>query len=385
MPPKSSSITQERYPAIGYSPEILDWLVTEQFGADGVLSVFLDIDPSQAQREGYEAALLDLWKPLREAMKGTDLEERVEEEIERVTGYVRDWKQPPGRSVAIFSCAPRDLFVPVAFEIPLDAGARFAERPYVLPILMAADEHERYAVLLLDKERALVMQVWMGRIEERIEIVDTVPGRTAAGGWSQAGFARHREYHVDRHLHRVIDELWRLHRHHRLGRLLLGGPPEVRAALRAILPRSLSRTIEAEFAGESFAGDAEVLLRVADIAERAERDHETELVDRLLDASPNARVMGWADTLSALVEGRVHVLFVVRGQTASGYACPDGHITVVDQLETCPFCREPVWPVSDLVSWAVGRALATGASVEFLGGPAAERLRPAVVAGLLRY
>lgn len=385
MSPPSGSITQERYPAAHYSPEILDRLIAEQFGADGVLSVFLDIDPSQAQREGFEAALLNLWKPLRAAMKGTDLEDRVEEEIERATGYVRDWKQPPGRSVAIFSCAPRNLFVPVAFEIPLDAGARFAERPYVLPILMAADEHERYTVLLLDKERALVMQVWMGRIEDRIEIVDTVPGRTAAGGWSQAGFARHREYHVDRHLHRVIDELWRLHRQHLLGRLLLGGPPEVCAALRAILPRSLSRTIEAEFAGESFAGDADVLLRVADIAERAERDHETELVDRLLDASPNARVMGWDDTLSALGEGRVHVLFIARGQTASGYACPDGHITVVEQLETCPFCHEPVWPVSDLGSWAVGRALYTGASVEFLGGPAAERLRPAVVAGSLRY
>jgi peptide subunit release factor 1 (eRF1) len=385
MPPKSSSITQGRYPAADYAPEILDRLVAGQFGADGVLSVFLDIDPSQAQREGYEAALLDLWKPLREAMKGTDLEDRVEEEIERVTGYVRDWKQPPGRSVAIFSCAPRNLFIPVAFEIPLDAGARFAERPYVLPILMAADEHERYTVLLLDKERALIMQVRMGRIEDRIEIVDTVPGRTAAGGWSQAGFARHREYHVDRHLHRVIDELWRLHRQHLLGRLLLGGPPEVLAALRAILPRLLSRAIEAEFSGESFAGDADVLHRVAGIAEQTEREHETELVDRFLDASPNLRVLGWDDTLSALVEGRVHVLFIARGQTASGYACPEGHITVVDQLETCPFCREPVWPVSDLCSWAVGRALATGASVEFLGVPAAERLRPAVVAGSLRY
>jgi peptide subunit release factor 1 (eRF1) len=225
----------------------------------------------------------------------------------------------------------------------------------------------------------------MGRIEERIEIVDWVPGRTAAGGWSQAGYARHREYHVHRHLHRVIDELWHRQHDRRLGRLLIGGPPEVLAALRAILPQSISRSIEGEFAGESFAGDTAILERVADVALQAERNHETQLVDRLLEASPNHRVLGWDDTLSALVEGRVHVLMIARGRTASGYACPDGHVILIERTETCPFCREPVWPVSDLGSWAVGRALSTGASVEFLGASAGDRLRPAVIAGLLRY
>jgi peptide subunit release factor 1 (eRF1) len=190
---------------------------------------------------------------------------------------------------------------------------------------------------------------------------------------------------VHRHLHRVIDELWHRQYDRRLGRLLIGGPPEVLAALRAILPQSISRSIEGEFAGESFAGDAAILERVADVALQAERNHETQLVDRLLEASPNHRVLGWDDTLSALVEGRVHVLMIARGQTASGYACPDGHVILIERTETCPFCREPVWPVSDLGSWAVGRALSTGASVEFLGAPAGDRLRPAVVAGLLRY
>lgn len=385
----------------------MDRIVPIEEPQDGVLSVYLDVEPAETQREGFEAALLDLWKPLRTELRDTDLVERLEEEIDRVNTYVRSWDEPPGRSVAIFSSAPRDVFVPVALDVPVLAGARFGPRPYLLPFIASLDEHERYCVALVDRERARILTVLMGRVEERIEFNDPLPGRvTRGGGWatsggqrarpetgpgrihsSQGGYARHLDYHAHLHMQRVVDELWRLSRRQAFDRLIIGGPPEAMAMLRQTLPRSISERVAGEFAGELFASDAEVLDRVRDIEEKAERAHETALVQEILQRALKRElaVTGWDETLTALSEGRVHQLVLIEGVAAVGYGCPEGHFAVTERLERCPFCEEPMWQISDLAVWATRRALATDARVEFVRGEAAELLHPHGAAAILRY
>ena len=122
MPHNDGAISLESYPALRFQPDTLDRVTRIEAPSEGVLSVYLDVDPSEMQREGFEASLLDLWKPLRAEMKGTDLEERLEQEIDRVNAYVRSWDEPPGRSVAIFSSAPGDLLRACG---PRRAGARW--------------------------------------------------------------------------------------------------------------------------------------------------------------------------------------------------------------------------------------------------------------------
>ena len=272
MPHNDGAISLETHPALRFQSDTLDRVMRLEAPADGVLSVYLDVDPSEMQREGFEAALLDLWKPLRAQLRDTDLTVRLEQEIDRVNAYVRSWDEAPGRSVAIFSSLALDAFLPVALDVPVLAGARFWPRAYLLPLIAALDEHERYCVALVDKERARILTVWMGRIEQRIEFEAPLPGRIAGGGWatgvaprgrgkiaemgpgrvhsSQAGYVRHIEYHVHLHMQRVVDELWRASRQRTFERLIIGGPQEALAALRPMLPRSLATRVAGEFAGE---------------------------------------------------------------------------------------------------------------------------------------
>ena len=408
MPHNAPALTLETRPAQPFGAATLDDIMRLEATADGVLSVYLDVDPDTTQREGFEAALLDLWKAPRAELRDSDASKRIEEEIERVNVYVRSWDEPPGRAVAIFSCAPRDIFLPVALAVPVLAGARFATQPYILPLLAALDEHERYAVALLDRERARILTVWMGRIQERIEFEDPLPGRVTGGGWaasarggqregsrmgpgrvhsSQGGYARYVEEQVDRHVERVIAELWRLTRRHGPVRIVIGGPAEAASALRRTLPRSLAARVAGAVPAELFASDADVLARVRGIEEQAERAHETRLVAEILERAPKGQlaVFGWDDTLTALSEGRAHEVVLVEGQRASGHVCPDGHFAVIEQVERCPFCGEPDWPVDDLAAWSLRRAFATGAAVEFVRGEAAEALRPHGAGAVLRY
>jgi peptide subunit release factor 1 (eRF1) len=277
-------------------------------------------------------------------------------------------------------------------------------------MIAALDEHERYCVALVDREHARLLTVWMGRVEQRVEFKDALPaGFAGGGGWSTGGgqrgrrdaapmgpgrvhssqgrYTRHLEYHVHLHFQRVVDELWRLDRRRAFDRLIIGGPPETIGMLRPLLPRSLGTRLVGEFAAERFASDAEVLDRVRGIEETAERTYEAALVQELLERAPKAdlAVTGWDDTLAALCEGRVHQLVLIEGETAAGYACPEGHFAVIEHVELCPYCEEPMWQIGDLAAWAARRARATGAGVEFVRGEAAERLRPRAAAASLRY
>lgn len=409
MPGSDSALSLETNPALRFQPDTLDRIALLEAPSDGVLSVYVDVDPAQTQREGFEAALLDLWKPLRPQLRDTDLAVRLEAEIDRVNAYVRSWDEPPGRSVAIFSSAPGDVFVPIALDVPVLAGARFAPRPYLLPLIAALDEHERYGVALVDRERARILTVWMDRVEGKIEFEDPLPGRVIGGGWltgagkrarydvspmgpgrirsDEAGYARHVEYHVHLHMQRVVDELWRLSRKEAFDRLIIGGPPEAVAALRAALSRSLAAKVVGQFAGELFASDAEVLNRVRTIAERSERAFETALVKDILERAPKGElaVTGWDETLTALCDGRVHQLVMIEGETAAGFVCADGHFAVTTRVERCPFCTESTWPVSEIAVWATRTAMATGAGVELVRGEAADLMRAYGAAAILRY
>jgi hypothetical protein len=380
----------ETHPALRFDADTLDRIMRVHEPEAGVLSVYLDVEPSQMQREGFEAALLDLWKPLRSQVQGTDAEARVEEEIAGVNGYVRSWKEPPGRAVAMFASAPSDTFMPVALDVPVLAGARFGPRPFLMPLIAALDEHERYCVALVDKKKARILTVWMGQIERQSQFEDDVPGRTAVGGWggwSQAGYAQHREYHVHAHMRRVVDELWRLSRRGAFDRLIIGGPDEALAALKATLTRPLASKLAGEFAGEMFGTDAAIVERVHTIEQGIERGEEKALVEEIIvrAAKGQLAVTGWDDALTALGEGRVHRLALIEGETAEGYGCPDAHVVVRERIERCPMCGKAIEPVRDVAAAAVRLAMITDAHVEFVRGEAAKMLRPYGAGAVLRY
>jgi peptide subunit release factor 1 (eRF1) len=407
MPHNKPALTIETCPPVRFGPDTLDQIGSLQAPDDGLLSVYLNVEPSEAQREGFEATLLDLWKPLRASIRDTDLVGRLEDEIERVNDYVRSWPEPPGRSVAMFTSAPAHTFIPVALDVPVLPVARFTARAYLLPLIAALDEHERYCVALVDRERARIMTVFMGRIDHRTEFVDDLPGRvTRGGGWStagressrpgmargiihssQGGYARHINYHVHLHMQRVVDEVWRLRQSRAFDRLIVGGPPEAMNMLRQALPRSVRSLVVGEFSGELFASDEQVVARVRAIEEDAERAQEKALVEKILNQTLERQlaVTGWDDTLTALCEGSVHELALIEGESVSGYICPEGHFAVTERVERCPLCEEPVWHVDVMAAWAMQRALATDAYIEFVRGEAAELLRPHGAGATLRY
>jgi peptide subunit release factor 1 (eRF1) len=354
---------------------------------DGILTVYLDIDPASAQREGYEATLLDLWKPLFARPFDEWTRGRLEYEINAVTDIVRGWREPPGRSVAMFFSGPGGMRTVLPLQFAVHSVARFEPRPVLSPLIAALDEHRRYGVVVFDKEHARIITVFLGAVEEEVMLHGDVIGRSAAGGWGQANYARHREYHLHEHARRTVEHLWAIDRSRPLHSLILSGPDEALEVLQRMLPAALARSVAAMMHVEMFAVTPDIVKLVSAVDASAREREDRELVaDLITETEKGGRAtVGWDDTLQALGEGRVHMLVLPERVTRAGVQCPEGHFLATSAVRFCPLCGEQLWQSDDIAENAVRVAMLTDAQVHFLAPEASKLLASRGLAAVLRY
>jgi peptide chain release factor subunit 1 len=205
-----------------------------------VLSTYLDLDPGGQVRRSYRIAFEDLVKET-----GAQLKQQARDAFEAEAARVQSWleTQPPsGRGLVLFSCASRGLWQPFTLQVRVQNHLAFDPEPDLAPLLELLDDHERYAVALVDKRQARLFTVFMGEIEETDEFKDFVPGKHDQGGLSQSHHQRHHEAHVHWHLKRVVQHLAKVLSRRPFDRLILGraGGSDERAAAAAPAHAGLS-------------------------------------------------------------------------------------------------------------------------------------------------
>lgn len=355
-------------------------------GDDLVLSVYLNLTPDRQVGRTYALAFEDLVRAL-----GEGLDPAARAALDREAARVRALldEGPRGRGLAAFSSTPRDFWQVWSLPVVVAEGCYLGRRPYLRPLLDVLDEYERYAVALVDKEKARLFLVELGEIEEQEQVEDVVPGKHDQGGWSQANYQRHHEAHVYWHLKRVADELVQLDRRHPFARLVLAGPEEATAELERILPRHLRAKLVRRIPAETFAPAEEILHRTLEIERDVERAAEERLVAEVLEtaAAGGLATYGLAPTLEAVWLGRVHLLLVADGLRSPGSECESCGRLGADVPAACSACGGSVRRLDDVVERAMERALDEGGRVEVVHDESGARLREAAegIGAVLRY
>jgi peptide subunit release factor 1 (eRF1) len=343
-----------------------------------VLSVYLDTSPDRLVRQAWLMGFRDRCKALRAQLPVEEREpfERAARQTEHFLTSNPTLHEP---GLAIFASGfPAYFLVTPLPQRPPEMMA-WDSRPQIETLQLILDNAGRFAVALFDTEQARLFTVYLGQIEEHEVIRDDVSRKQQSGGWaalSQTNFARRHDDHLSRHARHTVTALIGLLQKHPYDRLLLGGPPEPLALLRRELPRVLRARLAGTLQLELFSSDDAVRKAALDAVARCERETETQLVDELLDeVGAESVALGIAETLAALNDGRVHVLFVAAGSRLVGGLCPSCG-SLVAGAGPCPTCGSAVVPpLIDLDERAAERALAQGARVEVVSGEAADRLR----------
>ena len=353
-----------------------------------VTTLYLDVDGRRhPSRNGYLVRMRDLIKGL--SLEGLDRARRrsVSEDLEAIRRFVEDELDRSGvGGIAVFSSSRSGLWEDVTVALPFRDRLHVGSRPLLIPLEGMLERFETFCVLVADRERARLLYVHQGRVEEGGQIHDDVPGRHDQGGWSQSRYQRHIEDHVQRHLKHTAQIVLRASERDPFDHLILAGAEELVAELERELHDYVVRKVLHRIVLPITVPADEVRERVLAIEAELEARREAEALGRLTtevrDGTGRA-VAGLPDVLEALEAGRVEVLVVAADLRAEGRRCPRcGHLSVSE--ERCAACGAETETADHIVEEAVELAVRQKCRVETTGG--AEELETlGGIGALLRF
>lgn len=207
-----------------------------------VLSVYLTVDPTRSTWPAPRTKVYNAVKGLEATAPTPAYRKALLREWERLDEWFAQWT-PQGKGLVLFASEPLGLWRTWHLPVPVPDQVRFQESAYTTPLLDLLDEYERYAVVLVEKQRGRLFLVHLGQIEEENLVLTPVPQKHAQGGWSAPRFQRHHEEAVKEHVRAVAQALEEMARQRRFDRLILGGPVEARTALEEALPPTLRERV----------------------------------------------------------------------------------------------------------------------------------------------
>jgi peptide chain release factor subunit 1 len=323
-----------------------------------VLSVYLNVDPTQRTTDQYKLTLRSLLKQAAAEAEPADVEA-----VERYFDFEYDWQ---GKGVVCFSCDQAELWQAFSLAVPIEDGAFVGDRPYIKPLTDLMDRHEPYGVALVDREGARLFRIHMGEVTRTAGTLGEETRRHKQGGWAAQKLQRHEDVQAGHNLRSAANVATDFFQQGQCARIVLAGTDETVSQFRELLPRVWQERVVGTTPMDMNASEVEVLNKSRVVIRQALADEQDELVERVVTAAAKGggSAVGLADTLIMLQEERIHTLVVAEGFSAPGYRCESCGSVTADIADACPYCGGRVNAIDDVVEYAVTRMLELGGHVE---------------------
>ncbi len=333
-----------------------------------VLSVYLNTDRRLDQHEKYLALFKDMAKEIEKEASGKGAK-NIKTDLDKIESYLAYQFNKKAKGLVIFSCQAENIWQVLELPVGVFNQCFLAQSPYINPLIMLLEDYQRFCILVVDKEHARIFSVYLGKIEEHLNVFDKIIGRHKKGGSSAARFSRHRDDEVQKHLKKIADLLFRFFKKNNFDRLIIGyTTPEILPILESILHPWLKERIVGKFDAEIFASEKKILEKSLKIEESIELQKEEKIVELLENnLGPNGKgVTGLDDTLFELQEGRVEELIIYQGFGHKGSECQKCKYLDAWQEKVCPLCSFPMRLIKDAVEKAVKIALEQNIKIRFV-------------------
>jgi len=346
-------------------------------GKNKVLSLYLETYLARRSKDAIKLLFRQHIRDLDEKPDPADVAA-----IEKFLNFEYDWQS---RGLAIF-VSGNDLWKAIPLPIAVTTQAYLTEKPYLRILADIMDHFARYGVALVDKESVRLFSVAWGKIQSETEAFGEELKRHKQGGWAAARYQRREDNLALHNLKQAVEVMQAFCQRADCSRLMLAGSSEVLSQVKELLPKQMRGNIIGEFVADVDTSAQQILERSLDIAAQVELEEERRLVSDVITAVAKGGpgVIGLADTLYVLRQGRVHQLLVAEGFHASGYLCPScGYVSAA--LAKCPFCGHgEMSAIPDAVNRAIHKAIQTGAVVNVVR-KSEELSKAGSIAAVLRY
>ncbi len=355
-----------------------------------ILSVYLDVDPTQRTADEYKLTLREMLKQVNDKVGGLAADFRQDiEAIKRYVEYDYDWS---GRGLAIFSREEEDIWYAYPLAFPVRSGVTAARRPYISPLVELDGLYGRYLVAVVGRQGAIFYSFSMGELVDRLEVAGDDVRRTRRGrgssvhgmrgGSQQSG--RHEAELVQRNLKDIAGDLATFCEQHHPRHLLIAGAEPTVAQFMDVLPGSLRDLVSGTFAIDVEANEAEVREHAHRLLASLENERQQKVIDAVITSAAKGMngVVGLDQTLSVVNEGRVQILLVGRHYHQPGYQCTGCGYLTTQVLDACVFCGSEFSEIPDAVEAVVTQVVEKGGEVEVVDD---EKIGETRIGALLRY
>jgi peptide chain release factor subunit 1 len=324
-----------------------------------VLSVYLNVDPTQHTTEEYRLILRGLLKEAGDRAASEDIAE-----VEKHFDFEYDWQ---GKGVVVFSCQGEGFWRAYSLAVPVPSRVYVGSRPNIRPLTEVLDDYSRYGVVLVDREGARLFLFEQGELQETAGTMGELPKRHKKGGRAAQKYQRWADEHAQHNLREAAELTAKFFTGGRCNRLILGGTEDNVTQFETMLPKSFQNIIVGSFAIDTGASESDVLDRSLEVIRQVEREREKPLVEHLIAAWKRGQaVVGLSDTVAAVQEQRVQTLFAIKGYGEAGYRCESCRYLTLQERTACPLCGEEMKRTDDIVDHAVHRAMEQGVEVEVI-------------------
>jgi peptide chain release factor subunit 1 len=332
-----------------------------------ITSCYLDVDGSRYVRpHDYEVHLDRMLRIMRDREHKAG-HHSVCADLQKIEDHVKGGiDRSHTRGLAMFSCSEQELWRVLDLAVPVRNQLVVNATPHVRQLEAIVDNYERFAVLLVDRQRARLFVFDQGELAEKTEAFDQLPRHEDDGGDADRERVRsHAAAAAQHHLRRAAQVAFQVFQDHGFDHLIVGAPDPVAADLERELHPYLRERIAAHLSIAVGARDDEIRRAAFDVEAEVERAKEAAAVEKLRNAvgAGNGGAAGLDPTLAALVERRVDMLLVSDGFEAPGWRCHEcGYVGT--KGKRCPVCTSVMHSVDDVVEEAVEEALAQSCRVE---------------------
>lgn len=337
-----------------------------------LVSLYLGANGHTYVKKDYEIVVKGLLKEKDKELENQEKEKKasLEKDFEKIRQFIKyefDWKGKKG--LALFSCSASQLWQVYPLPQPVKNTLIIDQTPYIRPLIALFDEYRRLCIVLVDKSKARIFEVFLGEITEHTEIVDETPRKAKTGGWKgneEGRIQRHLTEEVHRHFKRVTDALMDSFKLYHFDNLVLGGHRPDFSEFESELHPSLKDRIIGRLELDLHTSQETVLEKAMSIEQAAHKENSEKLVKRLSELTgERMAVTGILATLTVHRRGQIHQLVVSNNYQVPGAKCSScGYLD--QENRDCPVCKKPLGQIPDLVDDLIESVVSQGGKVEYV-------------------
>ena len=175
-------------------------------------------------------------------------------DIEKIEDYLHEFLNRSDVRSLVFFTSGKNFWKVLEFEFSLPLLCKISNTPYLKPLREASEKHQRYLSLLVDREKARLFTVHLGKIEEQKDIlIELVPQNVKAKkiDWGRDDkIFRHIEDHLHRHLQLIAKAAKDFLKNKGIQLVIVGGDAEMIPKIKKHLLYPLDKMVRGQFITE---------------------------------------------------------------------------------------------------------------------------------------